>query len=537
MSTPSEATDFDPLALIDMAISSGLIVESEQGLEVPENQEQAKNLEVARDLRKLAEENQDDDSSPQEIIILGQILNGDKDSSPRWARFRQALGLTPSQAVPDRLWTSETRQKIAFEIDSTFRGERDVKTLTGRALVESHRLRAERDQISGSLQEFSQLVSALSAEGGAYHANDFEMAVEILQSKRARAGLKYLLHQLERSLRADRPVEQVVGFLSDGVEKARALVGGRLGQDHEFDGVNEISTSLEAAMLEQKGRNLPTGIDALDIDIQGGVNPKNSGKLLVLAARTGVGKTTVALAAAMGLVRSGADVLFLSSELDGREIGARAFSNQAKANGFNLPAWLLEGRGRESQIQPNFFNARDQWVEQQQKGEIGQFLSKALFHASAEDFVDYMHAVKSRFPGVSAVFMDHFHAMKPTKGFNNRSQEMEARILMLHQSAKACHVDLFLLAQLNREAVQAQRPDLSHINGTDTIAQLASAVWLLEWPKRPEGAEFNPGQLVLHHGKYRNGQRRDGVRVSVEESGLLVARDSCTVSDCGLPFS
>ena len=113
---------------------------------------------------------------------------------------------------------------------------------------------------------------------------------------------------------------------------------------------------------------------------------------------------------------------------------------------------------------------------------------------------------------------------------------MEARALLLHQAAKACGVNLFLLAQLNREACLAQRPAAEHINGTDALAQLASCVWLLEFPKRPENTPFNPSQLVLHHAKFRNGQRRDGMRVSVEESGLMVAREFCTVTDCGLPF-
>lgn len=538
--TEQPAQGFDPFSLIDAAINAGLLGEGPAGLEIlggslgPQDISSA--LAEAREARKLSEENAEDDSTAQELIILGHVLSGENDNSTRWARFRQAIGLSPSQSVPETLWTDPARGKVSAEIDATFRGHRDLRQINERSLIESYRLRTERDQISGSLQEFSQTVRELSLAGNGYHENDFEMAVEILQSKRARAGLKWLLIQLEKGLRADRPVEQVVQLLTEGVEKARALVSGRLGQDHHFDTSGPIAEALEKAMQEDKGHTMPTGIDALDIDIQGGVNRRNGGKLLVIAARTGVGKTTLGIAAAMGLVRSKADVLFLSCELDGKEIGARAFANQALANGIRLPAWQLEGRGKEAGTPSEFYQARDLWVQQEQQGTCGRFISKALFHAGADDFVDYMHAAKARNPNLAAVFMDHFHAMKPMKGFSNRSTEMEARVLMLHQSAKACHVDLFLLAQLNRDACIAQKPDLSHINGTDTIAQLASAVWLLEWPKKQEGAEFNPSQLVLHHAKFRNGQRRNGMRVRVEESGLLAARDFCSITDCGLPF-
>ena len=529
--------EFDPLALIDTAIAAGLLAESPTGLAVVGGDESIPDsLAEARETRKLAAENSDDDSSAQETIILGLVLHGEEDNTTRWARFRQAIGLTPSQSVPDRLWTDRTRMQISAEIDATFRGERDIRQLNSVALVESYRLRVEREQLTGSLQEFSAAVAAMTAEVSGFHLNDFEMAVQILQSKRARAGLKWLLDQLERGLRADKPVEQVVELLGEGVEKARALVSGRLGQNHQFDTSASISEQLEIAMSLEKGVTMSTGIDALDIDILGGVNRQTSSRLLVIAARTGVGKTTLAIASAMGLCRSGADVLFLSCELDANEIGARAFANQAYANNIKIPSWLLEGRGKERKSPPGFDEARDLWIQQEQQGTCGRFISKSLFHAGAEEFVDYLHAAKSRNNSLSCVFMDHFHAMRPMKGFNNRSQEMEARILFLHQSAKACNVDLFLLAQLNREAVNAQKPDLAHINGTDCIAQLASAVWLLEYPKKGEGAEFNPSQMVLHHAKTRNGQRRDGLRVRVEESGLLAGRDYCHVTDCGLPF-
>lgn len=528
---------FDPFALVDAAVAGGALAMADDGrLEVPELERTTERLEAAREQRKLQEMGADDDSAAQEQIILGWALAGDDDNSSRWARFRGALGLNPSQELPAQLWTSQARLRVAQEIDAAFRGQRDVRQVNRRALVESYRLRCERDQVSGSLQAFSQAVAELADQVAVFVENDFLMAVEILQSKRARSGLRQLVAEVERGLRADKPVEQVVAQVSEGIERARALVAGRLGTDYDFDGHLEIAQLLEGAMTEDKGETIPTGIDALDIDLQGGHNPRNVGKLLIIGARTGVGKTTVAIASAMGLMRGGADVLFLSCELDGREIGARAFANHAHACGYRCPDWLLEGRGSQKGAPGEFYKARDHWEGQRQRGEVGQFSSKALFHAGAEEFVEFMYAAKARNPRLSAVFMDHFHAMRPSKGYSNRSQEMEARALLLHQAAKACGVNLFLLAQLNREACLAQRPAAEHINGTDALAQLASCVWLLEFPKRPEGTPFNPSQLVLHHAKFRNGQRRDGMRVSVEESGLMVAREFCTVTDCGLPF-
>ena len=165
----------------------------------------------------------------------------------------------------------------------------------------------------------------------------------------------------------------------------------------------------------------------------------------------------------------------------------------------------------------------DQWTLENQEGQIGDFTSRGMFHASAEDMVDAMYAAKARDPLLSAVFIDHFHALRPSKGYSNRSTEMEARILFLYQAAKSCKVDLFLMAQLNREATNYDKPSVEHINGTDAIAQLATAVWLLEFDKGAEN--FNPNVLNLWHGKFRNGQRIGDEFCNHQQSILQVNRE------------
>ena len=88
----------------------------------------------------------------------------------------------------------------------------------------------------------------------------------------------------------------------------------------------------------------------LDMDLQGGVNPMQTGKLNVIAA-AGVGKTTVGVAAAMGLTMNGAHSLFLSCELSDVEIGARAMSHFAHKNGLSaFKSWILEGRGNRREL-------------------------------------------------------------------------------------------------------------------------------------------------------------------------------------------
>ena len=163
----------------------------------------------------------------------------------------------------------------------------------------------------------------------------------------------------------------------------------------------------------------------------------------------------------------------------------------------------------------------------------GNFQSYCQFLAEADDFVEVLRAAKAKNPAISAVFLDHFHALRPTaKGPRDRSQEMEVRAQILHGAAKECEIDLFLLCQLNRGAADDPKgPQAIHINGTDALAQLASVVWLMEF-KKPDleaGEKFDRGLVNLIHGKVRNGQRVQDKQITVNESILSFNRDHCYI--------
>jgi len=106
-------------------------------------------------------------SLEQERLILGFALHGEQDNSPIWARFRAALGLRPDQSVPDSLWSLPLHQQLSSEIEAIFQGQRDLRTLNGHTLIESTRLRLERGQIQGSLQQISADITALARDASA----------------------------------------------------------------------------------------------------------------------------------------------------------------------------------------------------------------------------------------------------------------------------------------------------------------------------------------------------------------------------------
>jgi hypothetical protein len=50
---------------------------------------------------------------------------------------------------------------------------------------------------------------------------------------------------------------------------------------------------------------------------------------------------------------------------------------------------------------------------------------------------------------------------------------------------------------------------VSHLAGTSELERFASAVWLIDRPKQPDGAPPPRGVLEVHHGKFRHGQTND----------------------------
>lgn len=531
--------------LVDKAVKDGHVEIDEQGApKLPSVETVQAELEEARQQRR--EESGTSKTADQERLVLGFCLAGRHDHRDQWGEFRTLLGLQFSDEMPASLWTDKDARWVAQEIDATYRNRRSVQMINGAALIESQREAIESKVSNASLQDFAQAVQGLAREVDGTPASDFRMSAEILRSKWGRQKIARLGEELIRSTKREVDVAEVLEKCTQQLGEARDIFSGRIGNSYAFASAEDAWFQVEQEVNKEHSQPISTGIVSLDMDIQGGVKPNDAGKMHLIGARTGVGKSTLGIAAAGGLVANGAHVLFLSCELNEKEIGARFLANYARhlkrvgrmteAECDKLPQWRLEGRGRTKPagFDEAYFKLMECLQEDKQLNG-GNFSSYCKFLAEADDFVEVIRAAKAKDPAISAVFLDHFHALRPTsKGPRDRSQEMEVRAQILHGAAKECEVDLFVLCQLNRAAADDPKgPQAIHINGTDALAQLASAVWLMEF-KRPDpeqGEQFDRGNLTLVHGKVRNGQRVNDKQVTVNESFIRFERDHCFIEN------
>ena len=458
--------------------------------------------------------------------LLAAVLRGSGDQKQRWGQFRRAIGLRFDEAVPAGLWLDPGHRALALEIDALYRGERDLALLNAHSIREGLQQRALDGRFRGSIQQLETTLSALLdwGEDGAPHPElEFELACQLFQSAKARAlfypGLRRLLGRERCDGAIDSELEQCRALLNE----ATAITAGRFRQSIAVCSASDAaSESIALASLPQEQRPKPisTGIPSLDMDMRGGILPGTGESTWVLAARSGVGKTTLAIAAAMGLAINGASVLVLSCELSRRAIGARLLSHYCRrAAGSYRSSYCtndLEGRGRVIEG-PELEQLRG-WAAQFSEGiapngaPMGKVLYQSQFAATVEDLAALVEDCKSAHPDLAAVVLDHFHAMGPTAGYgSNTTAELAARAMAIKAMAGRCELDAFVVAQLNRGAYgNPTGPDVSHLAGTSELERYASAVWLVDRPKLDEFSPAKPGVLEVHHGKFRHGQMAGG---------------------------
>ena len=152
-------------------------------------------------------------------------------------------------------------------------------------------------------------------------------------------------------------------------------------------------------------------------------------------------------------------------------------------------------------------NRRTDQYETREGG--GKVLVESPWGACVDTCINTMRTMKAKHPELRAVVIDHFHALARHKGgsMNNPSAMLEDRAYRLMTAAKELDIDLFTLAQLNRIGMDSNsnpEPQLNEIRGTDALAHVAHAAWLVRRMKL-EGDQLNK-DLEIWHSKVRGRQ-------------------------------
>jgi len=271
------------------------------------------------------------------------------------------------------------------------------------------------------------------------------------------------------------------------------------------DSMREISTLThemvdkieETRRLGIRTTGLHTPWPRLNSLLGGGIQPTDS---VVLAARTSVGKTAMALNIAAYLAISQKQrVLFFSLEMSPEQLWIRLASQVTGIRGTDLQS--------PTRMSKNDFDAL--CASGQQAIGSGNLvidstgsLDISVLRARARE----QHMLTP----LSLVVVDYMQLVtdSSTKRNSNREQEVSGISKKIKALALELYVPVLSLAQLSRQVEQRRGknavPQLSDLRESGAIEQDADGVWMLNRPKKDEGGPGS-GETTLFVRKNRNG--------------------------------
>jgi replicative DNA helicase len=257
--------------------------------------------------------------------------------------------------------------------------------------------------------------------------------------------------------------------------------------------LHELVDTVEQRIRDKASgpSGVPTGLPELD-SLLGGLQP---GAVYILAARTSVGKTALALSMADYQVRAGIPVGFCTLEMSALQLVERLVSMRS-----NVPVGRMK-----------YGALRD--------GDMGAILEAANTFAGGLRILDkpgltlrglkaWAHGAVGK--GDRALYVDYLGLMDISDDDRPRWEAMGQVSRTIKNLARELRVPIVALVQLNRLAASEGEPELHHLRDSGAFEQDADVVLLLHRlePKETDGARM--------HANLRIAKNRSGPTGRVE---------------------
>lgn len=332
---------------------------------------------------------------------------------------------------------------------------------------------------------------ALSIAAGAYtRANVVSYGEVIAEHSRMRR----LIDTCQRALgaaqsRRGHSAEQLAAHLSTqiaGITPARA-VGPRP--------YREALKQFADQLMERKRSGAPIGLQTPWADVNKAIGGLRDGQVIVLAARSNMGKSLMGFQQARFTGLAGESVVVFSMEMNGTDVVAR----DVAATG-EIPLQWLVGNGDDAAADDSdiYWN--------KSTSAICNLMSASILldddpQLSAPQIVARAKRAHTRKP-VRLVVVDHLHEMS-LPGKQDEVLERGQALRDLKGLAKYLHCPVLVLAQLNRAGASGTRPKVTDIRGSGGIEEVADVILFVHRPDVYKAGD-RPGLVEVIVGKGRN---------------------------------
>lgn len=288
----------------------------------------------------------------------------------------------------------------------------------------------------------------------------------------------------------------------DTLQQIRSVMDDRILQ---FLGINSTGISItdaankslddyylrEIAYKEGKYSGIPSTFKKLN-KITGGFNKE---QLIILAARPGMGKTSLAISFMMTAATYKFKCAFFSLEMTSERLMDKVICSLANIDHSDYKRGkLMDDQKKKAEECISIINHWDVIFNDTMLADIEQI------HATCKKIKDQS--------GLDIVFIDYLQLMHTKEKTGNREQE----ISMMSRKAKMMAVDLkvpvILLSQLNRKLEERadKRPMLSDLRESGAIEQDADIVmFIFREYEYDKNKPFDTGELIIS--KHREGDR------------------------------
>jgi replicative DNA helicase len=224
----------------------------------------------------------------------------------------------------------------------------------------------------------------------------------------------------------------------------------------------EAIAEIEAA-YRSKGALLgvPTGFPALDDKTNGWQKQA----LIIIGARPGAGKTSIALNMATAAVRKGVPVGIFSAEMSGPAIVKRLIADWGQVEYKRIQSGVMGG-GDMAKIYQAFQDLADHTIRMNDRPGI-----------ALPDLVADARMMRRR-DKVGILFIDYLSLVSNDRRDIPRHEQVAEISRTLKTLARELDIPVVVLSQLTREA-QGERPKLSQLRDSGAVEQDADMVILL----------------------------------------------------------
>lgn len=263
---------------------------------------------------------------------------------------------------------------------------------------------------------------------------------------------------------------------------------------HVSLGVAEARDRLDKIARGEQIAGITTGLADLDAKVIG----FKPGQLIVVGARTSIGKTSLGLHFARHAAKLGNPVMLVSLEMQRIEIAERLLAMESGVDSRDLSRGKLGPADLEKLLEAS---------------DVVDTLPIHILDTpgmTALKIVANMRRMKRRH-GIRMAIIDYIQLVEPEDRSVNRQEQVATISRAFKHAANELGIPVVVLAQLNRqsEARQVGKPKLVDIRESDAISQDSNITLLLWRPNEAAEANSPVYDVELIVAKQRNGPTGD----------------------------